>query len=381
MPRYLRFVRGLVDSNDLPLNVSREMIQESPVLAAIQKGVSSRVLSELDKLATNDADAYLKLWDNFGPVLKEGLYEDYARREQLLGLARFKTTASNSAWRSLKDYAEGLKDNQTAIYYATGTDLDRLATSPQLEGFRARGIEVLLLADQVDSFWVTAGIDYDGKPFKSVTQGLADLSLIPLAEGAEPAAPTSDAVNGFITFVKETLGDKVSDVRVSDRLTESAVCLVAPDNAMDRQLEKLLAGAGRLDASAKPVLEINPRHALVEKLSAADGGNEALRADAAHLLFDEARIADGELPVERLSLDAEPGLVEALMDPAYKAKPERAFRLRLQAFDWNCPQHITPRFTEGEIALATAPLRDRLSQLEAENAALRSQLEAKRAPD
>jgi molecular chaperone HtpG len=298
LPRYLRFVRGLVDSNDLPLNVSREMIQESPVLAAIQKGVSNRVLSELDKLSTSDAERYLKIWDNFGPVLKEGLYEDYARRETLLGLARFKTTTSGGDWRSLKDYAGGLKENQTAIYYATGADLDRLATSPQLEGFRARGIEVLLLADQVDSFWVTSGVDYDGKPFKSVTQGLADLSLIPLVDGEKPAAAASDAVSRFIAFVKETLGDVVSDVRASDRLTTSAVCLVAPEHGMDRQLEKLLAGAGRLDAAVKPVLEINPHHALVEKLSAVETGEQGIRADAAHLLFDEARIADGELPVD-----------------------------------------------------------------------------------
>ena len=304
LPRYLRFVRGLVDSNDLPLNVSREMIQESPVLAAIQKAASNRILSELDKLSTSDAERYLKLWDNFGPVLKEGLYEDFARRETLLGLARFKSTTSGGEWRSLKDYVAGLKDNQTAIYYATGTDLERLATSPQLEGFRARGIEVLLLADQVDSFWVTSGVDYEGKPFKSVTQGLADLSLIPLADGEQPAAAASDAVNGFIAFVKETLGDAVADVRASDRLTESAVCLVAPEHGMDRQLEKLLAGAGRLDAAAKPVLEINPRHALVERLSAADTGDTEVRADAAHLLFDEARIADGELPVDPRAFSA-----------------------------------------------------------------------------
>ena len=303
LPRYLRFVRGLVDSNDLPLNVSREMIQESPVLAAIQKGVSNRIITELDKLATSDAERYLKLWDNFGAVLKEGLYEDHGRRETLLGLARFRTSISNGDWRSLKDYAAGLKENQTAIYYATGADLDRLATSPQLEGFRARGIEVLLLADPVDNFWIT-GADYEGKPFKSVTQGLADLGLIPLADGQEPAAAASDAVNSFIAFVKETLGDAVSDVRASDRLTESAVCLVAPEHGMDRQLEKLLAGAGRLDAAARPVLEINPRHALIEQLSAADGGDQDIRTDAAHLLFDEARIADGELPVDPRAFSA-----------------------------------------------------------------------------
>ncbi|WP_116089891.1 molecular chaperone HtpG [Sphingomonas crusticola] len=303
LPRYLRFVRGLVDSSDLPLNVSREMIQESPVLAAIQKGVANRILSELDKLSSSDSERYLKIWGNFGAVLKEGLYEDLARRETLLALARFRTTASGGDWRSLKDYVAGLKENQTAIYYATGPDLDRLASSPQLEGFRARGIEVLLLTDQVDSFWVT-GVDYDGKPFKSVTQGLADLSLIPLPEGEQPAPAASDAVDGFIAFVKATLGDAVSDVRASERLTESAVCLVAPEHGMDRQLEKLLAGAGRLDAAAKPVLEINPRHALIAKLSDAGEDNAALREDAAHLLFDEARIADGELPLDPRAFSA-----------------------------------------------------------------------------
>ena len=303
LPRYLRFVRGLVDSNDLPLNVSREMIQESPVLATIQKAVANRVLSELDKLSTSDGDRYLKVWDNFGPVIKEGLYEDHGRRDTILGLARFRTTAPGGAWRSLKDYVADLKENQTAIYYATGTDLDRLASSPQLEGFRARGIEVLLLTDQVDSFWVTSGIDCDGKPFKSVTQGLADLGLIPLVEGETPAAAASDAVNGFIAFVKDTLGDAVSDVRASDRLTTSAVCLVASEHGMDRQLEKLLASSGRLGAAAKPVLEINPHHALVERLSGATGDQD-LRADAAHLLFDEARIADGELPADPRAFSA-----------------------------------------------------------------------------
>ena len=303
VPRYLRFMRGLVDSNDLPLNVSREMIQESPVLAAIQKGVANRILSELDKLADRDADAYLKFWDNFGAVLKEGLYEDFSRREALLGLARFKSTASGEGWRSLKDYVEAIKENQTAIYYATGADLDRLASSPQLEGFRARGIEVLLLTDQVDSFWVTAGVDYQGKPFKSVTQGLAELSLIPTAEGDAPAGQPSVEVDGFIAYLKGVLGEEVSDVRASERLTESAVCLVAPDNAMDRQLEKLLAGAGRLDNAAKPVLEINPRHDLITKLGALAEDSE-LREDAAWLLLDEARIVDGELPTDPRAFSA-----------------------------------------------------------------------------
>jgi molecular chaperone HtpG len=308
LPRYLRFVRGLVDSDDLPLNMSRELIQESPILGAIQKGVTNRLLSELGKLANAeteaDRDRYLKIWDTFGAVLKEGLYEDYERRETLLGLARFRTTASAGGWRSLKDYAGALKENQTAIYYAVGTDLDRLSASPQLEGFRARGIEVLLLTDQIDSFWVTAGVDHVGKPFKSVTQGLADLGLIPLLEGQAPSAVASEAVTGFIGYLKETLGDSVADVRASERLTESAVCLVASDQGMDRQLEKLLAGAGRLPTAAKPVLEVNPGHALITRLSALGEDEAALREDAARLLLDEARIADGESPLDARAFSA-----------------------------------------------------------------------------
>ena len=299
LPRFLRFVRGLVDSADLPLNISREMIQESPLLAAIKKGVTSRVLGDLDKLAQNDAEAYTKIWESFGPVLKEGIYEDFERRATLLGLARFKTTASAGGWRSLKDYAGSLKENQTAIYYATGTDLARLESSPQIEGFRARGMEVLLLPDPIDSFWVTAGIDYEGKPFKSVTQGAADLASIPLLEGKSEVEPEqSEAVTRFVQSLKTTLGEAVSDVRVSERLTESAVCLVAPETGMDRSLERLLARAGQLGSAARPVLEINPRHDLIVALADLGDAEESLRDDAAHLLMDEARILDGELPTD-----------------------------------------------------------------------------------
>ncbi|KLK93944.1 heat shock protein 90 [Microvirga vignae] len=299
LPRYLRFVRGLVDSADLPLNVSREMIQESPLLAAIKKGVTNRVLSELDKLAQNDAEAYTKVWETFGPVLKEGLYEDFERRQILLGLARFRTTASAGGWRSLNEYVSALKENQTAIYYVTGTELARLEASPQLEGFRARGIEVLLLPDPVDSFWVTAAIDYEGKPFKSVTQGAADLALIPLTEAKQEIdTNATEAVARFIQSVKETLGESVADVRASERLTESAVCLVASETGMDRQLERLLARAGQLGSAAKPVLEINPRHDLILALANLRDAEQPLREDAAHLLLDEARILDGELPAD-----------------------------------------------------------------------------------
>ena len=297
LPRYLRFVRGIVDSADLPLNVSREMIQESPLLAAIKKGVTGRVLSELDKLAENEPERYAKIWENFGAVLKEGIYDDFERRDALLALARFKTTASSGAWRSLKDYAGALKENQTAIYYLAGDDLARLESSPHLEGFRARGVEVLLLTDPVDSFWVTSGVSYDGKPFKSVTQGAADLTLIPLVDAAQAAKPEVDAsVAAFLTFMKATLGDAVSEVRPSDRLTDSAVCLVAPEHGPDRQLERLLAGAGRLTAAAKPILEVNPRHEVVGLVASLPDADKALKEDAAHLLFEEARILDGDRP-------------------------------------------------------------------------------------
>ena len=305
LPRYLRFVRGLVDSADLPLNVSREKIQESPLLAAIRKGATHRVLTELDRLADKELETYTKIWETFGAVLKEGIYEDFERRDQMLALARFKTTASGAAgasgggWRSLKDYVDGLKTNQTAIYYLAGDDLARLESSPHLEGFRARGIEVLLLPDPVDSFWVMPGVGFDGKPFKSVTQGAADLALIPRTDTeAAPPADIAEAVKEFLAFVKATLGDAVAEVRASERLTDSAVCLVAPDSGPDRALERILAGTGRLNSASKPILEVNPRHDIVVALAKLGEADRAFKEDAAHLLFDEARVLDGERPTD-----------------------------------------------------------------------------------
>jgi molecular chaperone HtpG len=299
LPRYLRFVRGLVDSADLPLNVSREKIQESPLLAAIRKGATSRVLTELERLADKEPEVYAKIWDVFGAVLKEGVYEDFERRDELLALGRFKTTGAGDVWRSLKDYVAALKTNQTAIYYLAGDDIERLKASPHLEGFRARGIEVLLLPDPVDTFWVVSGQGFDGKPFKSVTQGAADLALIPLPETPEaPAAGQQDSVKDFLGFVKGVLGDAVTDVRASDRLTDSAVCLVAAEAGPDRALEKLLAGAGRLQTASKPILEVNPRHRLVVALAALGEDEHSLKEDAAYLLFDEARVLEGDRPTD-----------------------------------------------------------------------------------
>jgi molecular chaperone HtpG len=305
LPRYLRFVRGLVDSADLPLNVSREKIQESPLLAAIRKGATHRVLTELERLADKEPETYAKVWETFGAVLKEGIYEDFERRDAMLALARFKTTASGASgasgggWRSLKDYVGALKTNQTSIYYLAGDDLARLEASPHLEGFRARGIEVLLLPDPVDSFWVMPGVGFDGKPFKSVTQGAADLALIPRTDTeSAPPADVADAVKDFLAFVKTTLGDAVAEVRASERLTDSAVCLVAPDSGPDRALERILAGAGRMNTASKPILEVNPRHAIVVALAKLGDDDRAFKEDAAHLLFDEARVLDGERPTD-----------------------------------------------------------------------------------
>ncbi len=295
LPRYLRFVRGVIDTPDLPLNISREMIQESPVLAAIKKGVTSRILSSFEKMAETEADKYSKFWDLFGAIIKEGIYEDLERRSQLLKLARFRSTASNEATRSLADYRDAMKEGQSVIYYISGSSLEQLQSSPQLEGFRANGIEVLLLTDGVDNFWPTNVANFEGIPFKSVTQGLADLDAVVGQEDSdESARQTPPDVDAFVEFARNLLGEEVADVRVSGRLTESAVCLVAPEHGPDRQLEKLLQGAGRLQTLSKPILEVNARSKLV--IDIASTHDQAFREDAAWLLLDEARILDGDKP-------------------------------------------------------------------------------------
>ena len=313
VPRYLRFMRGVVDTSDLPLNISREMIQDSPVLTAIRKGVTGRILGAIEKLPESDGETFAKLWDLFGAILKEGIYEDVERRSQLLKLARFKTTSSGEGVRSLADYVADMKDGQGDIYYITGPSLEQLNASPHLEGFKAKGIEVLLLTDAVDSFWTSTAGDYDGKPFKSVTQGLADLDKVSGGGAVEAAkAEVPEAVADLIAFMKETLKDKVSDVRSSSRLTESAVCLVASEQGPDRQLEKILQGAGRLKTAAKPVLEVNAGSALVRL--AAGLPDDASREDAAWLLLDEALVLDGDRPADPRAFA---GRLSRLFEKAY----------------------------------------------------------------
>ena len=304
LPAWLRFVRGVIDSEDLPLNLSREMLQSNPVLEAIKKGVTSRVLSELEKTAEKDAETFAKVWDAFGAVLKEGLYEDPSRRDALLKISRFKTTKSGDGLRSLADYLADMKENQTKIYFALGESPESVLSSPHLEGFRARDVEVVLLSDSVDAFWVQTALGYEGKPFQSITQGGADLEDIAVAdeeaekETDEVAAARAADVATLAAFFKETLGDKVQEVRESQRLAESPVCLVAPEFGPDRQMEKIMGRAGRDMGALAPVLEINPKHALITGLAKSFGkaSDKGQFQDAAWLLLGQARILDGELP-------------------------------------------------------------------------------------
>jgi molecular chaperone HtpG len=289
LPAYLRFIRGVIDSEDLPLNISREMLQNNPQLAQIRKAVTSRVISELETLAEKEPEAFAKIWDAFGPVIKEGIWEDFERREKLLALSRFATTKGEK--RSLKQYVDDFKPNQTEIYYLTGDSIERLKSNPKLESATARGIEVLLLTDPVDAFWTSAPLDFGGKPLKSLSQGDVDLNLVPLLDDkTEDNKEAADEAK-TIAVIKDALGERVSDVRASQRLTSSASCLVAAGGGRDRMLERLLAQQNQ-GPLTRPILEINLRHPLVAAISTKQ---DAAR-DLSLLLLEQAQILEGELP-------------------------------------------------------------------------------------
>jgi molecular chaperone HtpG len=305
LPGYLRFVKGVVDSEDLPLNISREMFQHNPALAKIKKALTKRVLGELKKKADKKPEDYAQFWETFGLVLKEGLYEDFENRDKLFDISRFKSTTSDNL-TGLKDYVERMKPGQDVIYYITGEEAEKTAMSPQLEGFKAKGVEVLLLTDPVDEFWITNIGAFEEKEFKSATRGGADLSNI-TKDGEKPKKDddkkdddkddTSSAVDPLLASFKLALGDTVKDVRASERLTDSPVCLVADEGDMDIHLERLLKQHKQLETNTPRVLEINADHALIKALngiaSKSDGPNTTIE-DAAWLLFDQARIVEGE---------------------------------------------------------------------------------------
>ncbi len=283
LPPWLRFVHGVVDTEDLPLNVSREMLQTTPVLGRIRKALVNRVLSEL-KTRAKEADSYATFWDNFGPLLKEGIWEDAEHRAEIAPLLRFRSSKQDG-WTSLTEYADRMQTGQDTIWYLAGDDADALKSSPQLEGFRAKDIEVLLLADSIDAFWPERLDTFEGKKLRSVTQA------------GDEIAKDADApdISPLLSAFKTALGDAVSDVRATARLTDSAVVLAAGGRGPDLQMQRLMRRAGRAMMPSSPILEVNPRHKLIESLNARLADTE-LVADAATTLLDLARVQEGDLP-------------------------------------------------------------------------------------
>jgi molecular chaperone HtpG len=291
LPPWLRFVDGVVDTEDLPLNVSREMLQTTPVLARIRKAVTNRVLTEL-KSRAKDTETYIKFWENFGAVLKEGIWEDFEHQKDIAPLLRFHST-HESGWTSLAEYVERMKPGQEAIYYLTGDHTEGLGSSPQLEGFRARGVEVLLLSDPIDAFWPDRFDTFEEKKLRSVTQAAEDLAKLEAA----PAEGEAADVTALTKALKSALDDRVADVRATDRLVDSAVVLAPDTSGPDLQMQRMLRRAGRAGPTKPPHLEINPRHALIRALAArADAGNSV--DDAAFVLLDLARVQDGDAPAD-----------------------------------------------------------------------------------
>lgn len=297
LPGWLRFMRGVVDSEDLPLNVSREMLQNNPTLKRMSGAITKKILGELDRMASKESEKFEGIWSAFGPVIKEGIYEDFERRDQILKMARFKTTGGDS-WTTLDQYIERMKEGQDAIYFISGSEEALLKKSPQLEGFRAKGVEVLLLEDAVDDFWIQMMPQYEGKSFKSITKGGSDLEGIKSDADNESKKDTvpEGELTTLITCMKEILGDKVGDVKTTDRLVDTPACLVADENAMDMHMERMLKAHNQLHEAQKKNLEINPSHALVKALASKAGETGAVDhlADPVLLLLDQATILEGD---------------------------------------------------------------------------------------
>ncbi len=298
---WLRFVRGVIDSEDLPLNISREMLQHNPVIQKIRGSVAKKILGDLDKLSKDDPASFTSFWGQFGAVLKEGLYDAPEHRIDMLKVARFYST-EKSELVSLPDYVSRMKPGQDHIYYISGENIDTLRNSPQIEGFKARGIEVLLFTDTIDDFWLQTVQDFEQKSFRSVTKGDVDLSKFGEAKDDSDKAKKhediehSDSHRRLLAIIQETLKEDIGEVRYSHRLTSSPACLVAGENEVDLRMERVLRVHQKYEAPSKRVLEINPDHALINRMAqlANEGGTGEEMADAAHLLLDQARIIQGE---------------------------------------------------------------------------------------
>ncbi|HUM94667.1 MAG TPA: molecular chaperone HtpG [Candidatus Competibacter sp.] len=293
MPRYLRFIRGVIDSNDLPLNISREILQSSKVVDGIRAGSVKKVLGLLEDMAQNEGEKYAKFWKEFGRALKEGPAEDYGNREQIAKLLRFSSTQTDSAdpTVSLSDYLGRMKDGQDKIYYITAESFAAAKNSPHLEIFRKKGLEVLLMTDRVDEWLMSHLNEFEGKHFQSVAKGALDLDKIASEEEKQEQKQAEDEHKDLLARVKEALGDQVKEVRISSRLTDSPACLVMDEHALSAHLERMLRDAGQNVPTSKPYLELNPQHPLVGRLkSEADAGRFN---DLTHLLFEQAVLAEG----------------------------------------------------------------------------------------
>ncbi|HSD00063.1 MAG TPA: molecular chaperone HtpG [Casimicrobiaceae bacterium] len=291
LPTYLRFVRGIVDSNDLPLNISREILQESRDIEAIRGGCTKRILDLLSTIATNETDKYAKFWKEFGAVLKEGVGEDFGNKDKIAALARFATTHEDSPEpkTSLADYVARMKPGQDRIYYVTAESHNAARNSPHLEVFRRKGIEVLLLSDRVDEWFVSHVTEFDGKSLASVARGGLDLGTLEDETEKKEVEHEAGELKDVLERIRKSLGDRVKDVRVTLRLTESPACLVADENDVSANLARMLKAAGQRTPVSKPILEINPRHPLIAHLRSDDRRFD----DWTNVLFDQAVLAEG----------------------------------------------------------------------------------------
>jgi len=293
MPRYLRFIRGVIDTNDLPLNVSREILQSSKTIDTIRAASVKKVLSEVSKMAKNDPEQYAQFWEEFGQVIKEGPGEDFANKDTLAKLMRFASTEAGTTDQnvSLEDYVGRMKDKQEKIYYITAESFAAAKNSPHLEVFRKKGIEVLLLTDRVDEWLVNSLTEFDGKQLQSVAKGDLDLGALEDEEEKKAQEEVDKNFEDLVKRVKASLEDKVKDVRITHRLTDSPACLVADNFDMSMNLERMLKAAGQDVAGSKPVMELNPEHPMVAKLK--DESDDARFADWTSILFDQALLAEG----------------------------------------------------------------------------------------